>query len=84
MEEYSINKERYDRINERLTQDESTMTEHRKDIDMLKNQQARTDENLKGVIKELSELNITMRWFVGAMIGSLAGFFFYAVQRVVF
>ena len=81
MEEYSINKERYDRINERLTQDESTMTEHRKDIDMLKNQQARTDENLKGVIKELSELNITMRWFVGVMVGSLAGFFFYAVQR---
>ena len=81
MEEHSINKERYDRINERLTQDESTMTEHRKDIDMLKNQQARTDENLKGVIKELSELNITMRWFVGAMIGGLAGFFFYAVQR---
>ena len=81
MEEHSINKERYDRINERLTQDESTMTEHRKDIDMLKNQQARTDEHLKGVIKELSELNITMRWFVGAMLGSLAGFFFYAVQR---
>ena len=81
MEEHSINKERYDRINERLTQDESTMTEHRKDIDMLKNQQTRTDENLKGVIKELSELNITMRWFVGVMVGSLAGFFFYAVQR---
>ena len=81
MEEHSINKERYDRINERLTQDESTMTEHRKDIDMLKNQQARTDENLKGVIKELSELNITMRWFVGVMLGSLASFFFYAVQR---
>ena len=81
MEEHSINKERYDRINERLTQDESTMTEHRKDIDMLKNQQTRTDENLKGVIKELSELNITMRWFVGVMLGSLASFFFYAVQR---
>ena len=71
-------------IDEKFDLDEKRLNDHTKRIDCLEQSQARTEENLKGLVKELSGLNTTLRWFVGAMVGSFISFFFYAVQRGVF
>ena len=72
------------RIDEKLESNEERLNDHSKRIDCLEQSQARTEENLKGLVKELSGLNITLRWFIGAMVGSFISFFFYAVQQGVF
>ena len=79
-----VNRERYERINEKFELNERRLDDHIKRIDYLEQSQARSEENLKGLVKELSGLNTTLRWFVGAMVGSFISFFFYAVQRGVF
>ena len=72
------------RIDEKLESNEERLNDHSKRIDCLEQSQARTEENLKGLVKELSGLNTTLRWFIGAMVGSFISFFFYAVQKGVF
>ena len=42
------------------------------------------EENLKGLVKELSGLNNTLRWFVGAMVGSFIASFFMQCSRECF
>ena len=71
-------------IDEKFDLNEKRLNDHSKRIDCLEQSQARTEENLKGLVKELSGLNTTLRWFVGAMVGGLISFFFYAVQQGVF
>ena len=71
-------------IDEKFDLNEKRLNDYIKRIDCLEQSQARTEENLKGLVKELSGLNTTLRWFVGAMVGSLISFFFYAVQKGVF
>ena len=71
-------------IDEKLELNNERLNDHSKRIDCLEQSQARTEENLKGLVKELSGLNITLRWFIGAMVGSFISFFFYAVQQGVF
>ncbi len=79
-----VNRERYERINEKFELNERRLNDHIKRIDGLEQSQARTEENLKGLVKELSGLNTTLRLFIGAMVGSFISFFFYAVQQGVF
>ena len=79
-----VNRERHERINEKFELNERRLDDHIKRIDGLEQSQARTEENLKGVVKELSGLNATLRWFIGVIVGSLVSFFFYAVQQGVF
>ena len=74
----------HERVDEKFKLNENRLNDHSKRIDCLEQSQARTEENLKGLVKELSGLNTTLRWFVGAMVGSFISFFFYAVQRGVF
>ena len=74
----------HERVDEKFKLNETRLNDHSKRIDCLEQSQARTEENLKGLVKELSGLNTTLRWFVGAMVGSFISFFFYAVQRGVF
>ena len=71
-------------IDEKFDLNEKRLNDHIKRIDCLEQSQARSEENLKGLVKELSGLNTTLRWFVGAMVGSFISFFFYAVQKGVF
>ena len=71
-------------IDEKFDLNEKRLNDHSKRIDVLEQSQARTEENLKGLVKELSSLNTTLRWFIGAMVGSFISFFFYAVQKGVF
>ena len=79
-----VNRERYERINEKFELNERRLDDHIKRIDGLEQSQARTEENLKGLVKELNGLNTTLRLFIGAMVGSFISFFFYAVQQGVF
>ena len=74
----------HERVDEKFKLNETRLNDHSKRIDCLEQSQARTEENLKGLVKELSGLNTTLRWFVGAMVGSFISFFFYAVQRGLF
>ena len=71
-------------IDEKFDLNEKRLNDHIKRIDCLEQSQARSEENLKGLVKELSGLNTTLRWFIGAMVGSFISFFFYAVQKGVF
>ena len=79
-----VNRERHERINEKFELNERRLDDHIKRIDGLEQSQARTEENLKGLVKELNGLNTTLRLFIGAMVGSFISFFFYAVQQGVF
>lgn len=36
---------------------------------------------VENLCKDIQSLTVTMRWFMGLLIGSFVGFFFYAVQQ---
>ncbi len=74
----------HERIDEKLEDHGNRLKDHGKRIDVLEQSKARTEESIKGLVKELSGLNVTLRWFIGVMVGSFISFFFYAVQRGVF
>lgn len=83
-ENFELCKVMHERVDEKFKLDETRLNDHSKRIDILEQSQIRNEEGLKGLVKELSGLNTTLRWFIGVMVGSLAGFFFYAVQQGVF
>lgn len=72
------------RIDEKFEDHGNRLKDHGKRIDVLEQSKARTEESIKNLVKELSGLNVTLRWFIGVMVGSFISFFFYAVQRGVF
>lgn len=39
---------------------------------------------IKNLCKDIQSLTTTMKWFMGLLIGSFVGFFFYAVQQGLF
>lgn len=67
---------------------EMKITEHDKKILEL---DKRMDENerenaefriqIENLCKDIQSLTVTMKWFMGLLIGSFVGFFFYAVQK---
>ena len=71
----------HERVDEKFKLNEIRLNDHSKRIDCLEQSQARMEESLKGLVKELSGLNTTLRWFIGVMVGSFVSFFFYAVQQ---
>lgn len=71
-------------IDEKFNLNENRLNDHSKRIDIIEQSQARTEESLKGIVKELSDLNSTLKWFIGVMVGGFVSFFFYAVQKGVF
>lgn len=83
-ENVQVCKVMHERIDEKLEDHGNRLKDHGKRIDVLEQSKARTEESIKNLVKELSGLNITLRWFIGVMVGSFISFFFYAVQRGVF
>ncbi|WP_132995862.1 hemolysin XhlA family protein [Sporanaerobacter acetigenes] len=67
---------------------EMKITEHDKKILEL---DKRMDENerenaefriqIENLCKDIQSLTVTMKWFMGLLIGSFVGFFFYAAQK---
>ena len=74
-------REKHIRIDEKLELAQTRLNDHSKRIDGLEQSQARMDEILKGLVVQLTTLNVQLRWFMGLMLGGTVTFFFAAVQR---
>lgn len=72
------------RIDEKLELAETRLNCHSERLDKIEYASGRLEERLDGLIKQLSSLNTTLKWFVGLMVGAFVGFFFYAVQQGIF
>ncbi len=77
----NICKEIREKINYRLENQERRMDKHSDRLDLIENGYNRLDERLTNLINKLESLNITIKWFMGMLIGAFVGFFFYAVQN---
>lgn len=84
MEDDKLCKIRHDRINEKLEITERRLNNHSKRLDVIENTSGRLEERLNNLIKQLEQLNTTMKWFIGLLIGSFVAFFFYVVQQNLF
>lgn len=77
----SVCDERHNQINYRLDVTEKRLNSHSERLDRIEQVNSKLEERLEGLIQQLSNLNITMRWFIGLLVGSFVAFFFYAVQQ---
>ena len=76
--------ERHRQINYRLDVTEKRLNNHSERIDRIELINGRLDERLNNLITQLEQLNKIMKWFIGLLVGSFVGFFFYAVQQGIF
>lgn len=82
--EKTICDERHRQINYRLDVTEKRLNEHGERLDRIELSNGRLEERLNNLITQLEQLNKTMKWFIGLLVGSFVGFFFYAVQQGLF
>lgn len=82
--EKSICDERHRQINYRLDVAEKRLDSHGERLDRIELANGRLEERLNNLISQLEQLNKTMKWFIGLLVGSFVGFFFYAVQQGLF
>ena len=57
---------------------------HSERLDRLEQEGATLKAEIKNLCENLKQLTIVMKWFIGLLIGSFVGFFFYAVQQGIF
>lgn len=74
-------KERHKRIDEKIQTAERRLNNHSERIDRIEQTSGRLEERMENLIKQISALNSTMKWFMGLLVGAFVSFFFYAVQR---
>jgi predicted nuclease with TOPRIM domain len=77
----SICDERHNQINYRLDVHEKRLNNHSERLDRIEMTSGRLEERLNNLIQQLENLNKTMKWFIGLLVGSFVAFFFYAVQQ---
>lgn len=82
--EKTVCDERHRQIDYRLDVTEKRLDNHSERLDRIELVNGRLEERLESLIKQLESLNTTMKWFMGLMVGSFIGFFFYAVQKGLF
>ena len=82
--EKSICDERHKRIDEKLELHERRLNNHSERLDRIELANGRLEERLNNLIQQLEQLNKTMKWFIGLLVGSFVAFFFYAVQQGLF
>jgi len=80
----SICDERHKRIDEKLESHERRLNNHSERLDRIELANGRLEERLNNLIQQLEQLNKTMKWFIGLLVGSFVAFFFYAVQQGLF
>ena len=73
--------ERHNQINYRLDVHEKRLNSHSERLDKIELTSGRLEERLNNLIQQLEQLNKTMKWFMGLLVGSFVAFFFYAVQQ---
>lgn len=71
-------------IDKKFETTEKRLNNHGDRIDKLEQNSIRLEERLDNLIKQLTQLNTMLRWFIGLMIGAFISFFFYAVQQNIF
>ena len=76
--------ERHKRIDEKLETTERRLNNHSERLDRVELVNSRLEERLSGLITQLGNLNTTLKWFIGLILGSFVAFFFYAVQQNIF
>ena len=84
MEATELCKVRHQAIDEKLSITESRLNSHGQRLDKLEQNAVRLEERLDNLIKQLSSLNNTIKWFIGLLVGSYVGFFFYVIQNKLF
>jgi hypothetical protein len=57
------------------------LNEHSKRLDKLEQDSVALKTELKNLCENLKSLTTVMKWFIGLIVGSFAGFFFYAIQN---
>lgn len=57
---------------------------HSERLDKLEQDSVALKTELKNLCENLKSLTTVMKWFIGLIIGSFVGFFFYAVQNNIF
>ncbi len=82
--EKSICDERHRQIDYRLGVAEKRLNNHSERLDRIELVNGRLEERLNNLITQLEQLNKIMKWFIGLLVGSFVGFFFYAVQQGLF
>lgn len=82
--ESKICEERHKRLDEKIAIHERRISNHSDRLDKIELTSGRLEERLNNLIKQLEQLNKTMKWFIGLMIGSFVAFFFYAIQQALF
>ena len=78
----SVYDERHNQMNYRLDVAEKRLDNHSKRLDRIELLNGRLEERLESLIKQLENLNTTMRWFMGLMLGTLLGFFIWYIQKL--
>jgi len=76
--------ERHSQINYRLDIAEKRLNDHGERLDRIELVNSRLEERLNNLISQLEQLNKTMKWFIGLLLGAFVSFFFYAVQQGLF
>lgn len=71
---------KHKRLDEKIDVHERRINNHSERLDRIELSTGRLEERLKGLIDQLGSLNTTLKWFIGLMVASFVGFFFYAVQ----
>ena len=80
----SVCDERHNQINYRLDVHEKQLNNHSARLDRIELVSGKLEERLNNLIQQLEQLNKTMKWFIGLLVGSFVAFFFYAVQQGLF
>lgn len=80
--------ERHKRIDGILDGHERWLSDHEAKIDRLDRNDATNTAEIGGLCKQIKELVAILKWLIGILVttilGSLVGFFFYAVQNHLF
>lgn len=71
-------------IEYRLDVHDKRLNNHSERLDRIELTSGRLEERISSLIKQLENLNKTMKWFIGLLVGSFVAFFFYAIQQGLF
>lgn len=84
MEQNNLCIEKHKRVDEILDNHEERLNNHAKQIDSLNISDVKHDTQIDILCEKIGDLVVTTKWFIGLIAGSFIGFFFYAVQQVIF
>lgn len=75
---------KHKRLDEKIDVHERRINNHSERLDRIELVNGRLEERLDGLIKQLAQLNTTMKWFIGLLVGAFVSFFFYTIQQGIF